>query len=106
MRRKMVGWAPEACHTAAGRRGTDGHSPPRKGSGGSTVEHRTPEPVDRGRPCLLGELAGLARYARDRILAQDNGKALRLLDQTMAGVDYRRRTGARLSGQQERRARE
>ncbi|WP_160097451.1 hypothetical protein [Kibdelosporangium aridum] len=48
----------------------------------------------------------MARYAQDRIQAQDNGKALRILDQTMADVDYRRRTGARLSGQQEREARE
>jgi hypothetical protein len=48
------------------------------------------------------DLAGLARYARDRIVAQDNAEALRILDQIAADIDYRRRTVARLSGQQER----
>ncbi|MFC0111812.1 hypothetical protein [Kibdelosporangium aridum] len=52
------------------------------------------------------DLAGLARYARDRVLAQDNAEALRILDQMVADVDYRRRTVAQLSGQQERGAQE
>jgi hypothetical protein len=45
-------------------------------------------------------VAGLARYARDRILAQDNAEALRILNQMFADVDYRRRTVARLTTQE------
>jgi hypothetical protein len=52
------------------------------------------------------ELAGLARYARDRMETQDTAEALRILDQMVADVDYRRRTIAQLSAQRERGARE
>jgi hypothetical protein len=45
------------------------------------------------------DLAGLARYARDRIEAQDVAEALRILDQMVADVGYRRRTVAQLAAQ-------
>jgi hypothetical protein len=48
------------------------------------------------------ELLGLARYVRDRVQAQDAAEALRILDQLVADVDYRRRTVAQLAAQQER----
>ncbi|WP_185845544.1 hypothetical protein [Kibdelosporangium aridum] len=48
----------------------------------------------------------MARYAQERIQAQDAAEALRILDQMVADVDHRRRTVARLSGQQEREAHE
>jgi hypothetical protein len=49
-----------------------------------------------------GDLAGLARYAQDRLEAQDVVEALRILDQMVADVAYRRRTVAQLAAQQER----
>jgi hypothetical protein len=48
------------------------------------------------------DLAGLARYVRDRIEVQDVVEALRILDQLVADVGYRRRTVAQLAAQQER----
>jgi len=47
------------------------------------------------------ELVGLARYVRDRVQAQDAAEALRVLDQMVADVDYRRRTVTLLAAQQE-----
>jgi hypothetical protein len=47
------------------------------------------------------ELVGLARYVRDRLQAQDAAEALRVLDQMVADVDYRRRTVTLLAAQQE-----
>lgn len=52
------------------------------------------------------ELVGLARYVQDRVQAQDAVEALRILDQMVADVDYRRRTVTLLAAHQERRARE
>lgn len=46
------------------------------------------------------DLAGLARYAQDRLEAQDVPEALRILDQMVADVGYRRRTVAQLAAQQ------
>ncbi|ALG08238.1 hypothetical protein AOZ06_16140 [Kibdelosporangium phytohabitans] len=48
------------------------------------------------------ELVGLARYVCDRVQAQDAAEALRILDQMVADVDYRRRTVTQLATQQER----
>jgi hypothetical protein len=48
------------------------------------------------------DLAGLARYAQDRLEAQDVAEALRILDQMVADVGYRRRTVAQLAAQQDR----
>ena len=39
---------------------------------------------------------------RDRVQAQDAAEALRILDQMVADVDYRRRTVAQLAAQRER----
>jgi hypothetical protein len=47
------------------------------------------------------DLSGLARYVRDRVQAQDAAEALRILDQIVADVDYRRRTVTQLAAQQE-----
>jgi hypothetical protein len=47
------------------------------------------------------ELVGLARYVRDRVQAQDAVEALRILDQMVADVDYRRRTVTLLAVQQQ-----
>jgi thioredoxin-like negative regulator of GroEL len=52
------------------------------------------------------DLAGLAQYARDRLEAQDVVEALRILDQMVADVSYRRRTVAQLATQQDRGPRE
>jgi hypothetical protein len=52
------------------------------------------------------ELGGVARYVRDRVQAQDAAEALRMLDQMVADVAYRRRTVAGLAGQQDRAGRE
>jgi hypothetical protein len=52
------------------------------------------------------DLHGLARYVRDRVHAQDAAEALRILDQIVADVDYRRRTVTRLAAQQDRGAQE
>ncbi|NRN68025.1 hypothetical protein GC106_52660 [Kibdelosporangium sp. 4NS15] len=70
------------------------------------TEHLSPliEAARAGWESWPDDLAGLARYARDRILAQDAAEALRILDQMVADVDYRRRTVALLSGQREREA--
>jgi hypothetical protein len=46
------------------------------------------------------DLVGLARYVRDRVEARDATEALRILDQMVADVDYRRRTVTRLAAQQ------
>jgi hypothetical protein len=52
------------------------------------------------------ELSGLARYVRDRVQTQDAAEALRVLDQMVADVAYRRRTVVRLAAQQDRAGRE
>jgi hypothetical protein len=49
-----------------------------------------------------GDLLGLTQYVRDRVQAQDTAEALRILDQIMADLDYRRRTVSRLTSQPER----
>ncbi len=46
------------------------------------------------------ELVGLARYVRDRVQAQDAAEALRILDQMVADVAYRRRTVTLLAAEQ------
>jgi hypothetical protein len=47
------------------------------------------------------DLLGLTRYVRDRVEARDAAEALRVLDQIVDDVAYRRRTVARLATQQE-----
>jgi hypothetical protein len=52
------------------------------------------------------DLGGVARYVRDRVQAEDAAEALRVLDQMVADVAYRRRTVTRLAAQQNRAGRE
>jgi len=54
----------------------------------------------------VGQLAGgvgrVGADVRDRVQTQDAAEALRILDQMVADVDYRRRTVTQLAPQQER----
>jgi hypothetical protein len=70
------------------------------------TEHLSPliEAARTGWDAWPEELVGLARYVRDRVQAGDAAEALRILDQLVADVDYRRRIATRLAAQQARRA--
>jgi len=91
------GWRAEVDHpaTEAGREAAEAQW---------NAEHLSPliEAARASWATWPDDLAGLARYAQDRIEAQDVVEALRILDQMVADVDYRRRTIAQLAAQQER----
>jgi hypothetical protein len=91
------GWRAEVDHptTEAGREAAEAQW---------NAEHLSPliEAARASWESWPDDLAGLARYARDRIDAQDVVEALRILDQLVADVAYRRRTVAQLAAQQDR----
>ncbi|EWM10150.1 hypothetical protein [Kutzneria sp. 744] len=90
------GWRGDGEHpaTEAGREGAEGQW---------STEHLGPliEAARATWDSWPEELVGLARYVRDRVQAQDAAEALRVLDQMVADVDYRRRTVTLLAAQQE-----
>ena len=90
------GWRAEVDHpaTEAGREAAEAQW---------NVEHLSSliEAARASWESLPDDLGGLARYVRDRVDAQDVAEALRILDQMVADVDYRRRTVAQLAAQQE-----
>jgi hypothetical protein len=95
------GWLAEVEHpaTEAGKEAAEAHW---------NAEHLSPL-IDAARASWESwpdDLRGLARYVQDRMHAQDATEALRILDQIVADVDYRRRTVTQLAAQQQRPARE
>lgn len=90
------GWRGELEHpaTEAGKEAAEAHW---------NTEHLSPL-IEAARATWQNwpdELAGLAQYVRDRVQAQDAAEALRVLDQLVADVAYRRRTVALLAAEQD-----